>query len=161
MNVASVQKHFRDLAGLLADVSGAKNVVAELSAFAAALEPCRSMSVAKFGEFLRLAEEHQRTGKLDPSVPSRSKSVASKTEPAEAIRRVTILYQTILQPNITSVHIESELALLDGLKKADLLQVANVVGTHDAMKSRKVDDVRTALKKAIRDRRGMFERPDY
>jgi hypothetical protein len=79
----------------------------------------------------------------------------------EVIERVAKLYQEILNPALTPDHIDQELQLLDGLKKADLLKVAERIDVKATVQKMKLDLMRQAIKKAIRDRRGMFHRPTY
>ena len=164
MNVASVQKHFRDLATMLADTTGAKTVVADLTAVADGLAPFRSQPLAEFAAFLRRAEEYQRLGKLEsqPTPRAGRKSATSSVPPQEVIRRVSALNQRVTDPLLTTEVIDAELALIDQLKVTDLHVLAEAIGNLGVVKGLKQKaDKASAIKKYIRDRRGMSKRPDY
>ena len=164
MNVASVQKHFRDLAAMLADTRGATTVVAELSAVADGLAPFRTQSLAEFAAFLRRAEEYQRLGKLEPLPTPRAgrKTTTTAVPPQEVIRRVGALYERVTDPKLTTEVIDAELALVDQLKVADLHTLAEAIGNLGVVKGLKQKaDKASAIKKFIRDRRGMANRPNY
>ena len=81
--------------------------------------------------------------------------------PAEVIDRVGKLYQDILNPTHTPEHIDRELALLDGLITKDLLAAADRLGVKATVQKMKVGPMRDAIKRVVRDRRGMFNRPDF
>ena len=166
MNVASVQRHLRELSALVADAGANRKSVGELAAVADALEPFRDRTVGELADLLRRMAE-PAGGELPESAPARPRGArpASSSGPVvpstEAVQRLSELYKTALSPDLTPERMTEELKLLDGLKKDDLLRVAAVMGTQDALKRRTVPDIRKALEKAIRDRRGMYRRPDY
>jgi hypothetical protein len=80
---------------------------------------------------------------------------------AEVIDRVGRLYQDILNPGHTPEHIDRELALLDGLATKDLLAAADRIGVKALVQKLRVDPMRDAIKRAVRDRRGIHNRPNY
>jgi len=164
MNVASVQKHFRDLATMLADTRGATTVVADLTAVADGFAPFRSQTLAEFAAFLRRADEYHRLGKLEPPAPTRAgrKTATATVPPQDVIRRVTALYQRVTDPQLTTEVIDAELGLVDQLKVAELHTLAEAIGNLGVVKGLKQKaDKASAIKKFIRDRRGMANRPNY
>ena len=68
MDVAVLQKHLSDLAGLLGEAGG-KAVSAGVSACADALGPFAGYPVEKFAAFLKVAEEYHRAGLTPDKLP--------------------------------------------------------------------------------------------
>lgn len=164
VNVAAVEEHFRNLARFIGDAGGNQKVCNELTSIATGLTPFRNYDWAKFAQFLARAEEFDRTGVLPVAAPTtRAKAASKPPKPAaaEVSRKITSLYHNILNPALTTEAIDAQLALLDGLKKkAELLEIANVVGIGEKVKKLKLAELSSAIKQAIRDRRGMFRRPE-
>jgi hypothetical protein len=167
MNVAVVQQHFRDLAKLVEHAGATAKVLNELHLIATSLEPFKEHKLDLFAEFLKKAEEYDRTGVM-PVVATKAKRATTPKAPkvpkpsaAEVIQRIVNLYQTILSPTLTEETIEQELALVDTLKGPDLQSLAGQIDVGEKVKKMKVKDKATAIKQAIRDRRGMFQRADY
>ncbi len=167
MNVAAVQQHFRDLAALVGHAGASAKVVDELTLIATGLEPFRDRPLGLFAEFLRKAEEFDRTGVL-PVVATKARKPAAPKVPkppkpaaADVIQRIVTLYQNILTPTLTAETIDQELALIDALKGPDLQALATQLEVGEKVKKLKVKDKATAMKQVIRDRRGMFERADF
>jgi hypothetical protein len=163
VNVAAVEEHFRNLAKFIGDAGGSQKVCNELTSIATGLSRFCDYDWGKFSEFLARAEEYHRTGVLPVVAPTtRVKAAPKPPKPAaaEVIRKITSLYQNILNPSLTTESIDADLALLKGLKGAELLEVAQVVGVGEKVKKLKVGDMAEAIKQAIRDRRGMYRRPE-
>jgi hypothetical protein len=163
VNVAAVEEHFRNLAKFIGDAGGSQKVCNDLTSIATGLSSFRSYDWGQFSQFLARSEEYHRTGVLPVVAPtSRAKAAPKAPKPAaaEVIRKITSLYQNILNPSLTPEAIDADLALLKGLKGADLLEVAQVVGVAEKVKNLKVADRAAAISQAIRDRRGMFRRPE-
>ena len=167
MNVVVMQQHFRELSALIRSAGAASKLVEEFLAVATALEPFREQSVGAFASFLVRADEFDKTGKVTV-IATKPKRVAApkaaritKPSDAEILTRLSTLYEGILNPNLTDETIEAELLLVDQLKGAGLQTLATTVGIAEKIKKFKVPDKKAALKQAIRDRRGIFQRADY
>jgi hypothetical protein len=168
MNVGVVQQHFRELTNFVQMAGASTKVVEELSLIAGGLEHFKDRPLGLFVEFLKKAEEYDRTGVL-PVVASKPKREPKPKAPpkplkpkaAEIIQRVVTLYQNILTPTLTNESIEQELALVDSLKGTDLQSLATQLDVAEKVKKLKVKEKIAAIKQVVRDRRGMFERADF
>ena len=146
------------------EARGATTAVADLTAVAEGLAPFRTQSLAEFAAFLRRAEEYQRLGKLEPQPKPRAgrKTTTTAVPAQEVIRRVSALYERVTDPQLPKELIDAELALVDQLKVADLHSLSEVIGNFGVVKGLKQKaDKANAIKKYIRDRRGMANRPNY
>lgn len=162
MNVADLQQHLRDLAKLLQSAKAGK-VPDELTAICDGLAPFVGLSLADFADFLRRADAYSR-GELPP-VPlkptkrrgsgGRVKKVAIDVDALAA--EVRALYERATDPTVTTEQIDETLRPLQGLKRAELVTVAEAIG-YQVPKSKKVAEIGGEIRKWIETRRGSFQR---
>ena len=167
MNVAAVQQHFRDLATFLtaAVPKGTKTAAEDLRAVAEAFEPFKDKTLDWLTPFLRQAEEYHRT-KLLPVLPTKAaKPRAVKVpkavgpSPDELIRRVVAVWEGATREDLTTQEVEDTLRLVDQLKGKPLDELAARVNVAGKAKGKNVSQRKEAIKNAIRERRGMSQRP--
>jgi hypothetical protein len=169
MDVAALQKHLSDLAGFVRDAGANATVGNQITAAAEALAPFRGYKIDQFAAFLKIAEEYHRAGVTPDKVPAKrgtggagkGKAPAGPTA-AEVIDRVATFYQTAGDPSVTAAQVEQELTSLGKLKKAEMLQLAARIGVEGLAKAQKSNPaILDVLRKAVRDRKGMRDRPNY
>lgn len=166
MDVAVLHKHLSDLAGTLQKADASQTVVNGIKATAEALAPFAGYRIEQFAAFLKVVDEYRKAGVTPDKVPRATTTRASAprkaaVSPTDAVNRVEKLYHDILNPNVTAETIEQELALLDGLTKPHLLAAAERIGIQGKVAKYKVGDMKAEIKKTVRDRRGVFQRPTY
>lgn len=133
MRVAELQQFIRSLIPPL-QASGAKaDVIKGLEGVAAGIEICSEISVEAFADFLRRAEEYDRTGIIPVSVKPAPKSRAKKAAvPAltidEALAHLRNLQERSIADDVTFAIITAEVKTLEPLKKPDLDTVSREFG---------------------------------
>lgn len=156
MNVAHLQQHLADL-GKLLDASGAgKAVVADLEALSDRLTMFRDLSLRSFADFLAKAEEAVRKG--EALAPPGRKAAAPKAKPPaveiDAVaREVASLYDRAASPDVSDEQVDRSLAALDGLKKPELVVVAERMRI-PLKKSETAANIVKTIRFWITDRRG-------
>jgi hypothetical protein len=158
MNVGDLRQHLADLAQLL-ESAGGKSAAKDLAALSEALAPFAGQSPTEFTRFLALAHEYHSTGKLSapPKPPRAPRATNAKGDPSAVAVAVRALYDRAGDASLPMDQIESGLAGVSGLSKDGLLNVCQAMELA-GMKSRKVDEIRGAIRQKVLDRRAAAQR---
>lgn len=134
MRIANLQQFIRSLIPPF-QASGAKEkTIAEVEEACVALEPFAGLAVGEFADFLRRAEEYDRTGIVPVAAKTATKPRAPRKEAApaytaeEALRDLRDLYERSLGDDVTYQMIADGVKRLDKLKKPDLDSVTAQFG---------------------------------
>jgi hypothetical protein len=133
MRVAELQQFIRSLIPPLQSSGAKASVVDGLEGMAGGLEPFKELAVEPFADFLRRAEEYDRTG-IVPVVakaatkPRAPKAVVAAYTVDEALRDLRSLQDRSIGEDVTYAAIASEVKKLDKLKKPDLDAVTIEIG---------------------------------
>lgn len=160
MTVADLQKHLSDLASFLENAKSAKAITDDLKAITVGLAPFAAHPLKAFADFLKRAEDFDRTGQLPVSgKASRPTKAAAKSVPdVEALARDTlILYQGAADASVTQADIDALLTRLNPLAKAGLVTVAERMGLK-GMSNKTKPKILTEIRSSIEDRKGSFQR---
>jgi hypothetical protein len=165
MKVADLQQHLADL-GRMLEAAGAKPVAADLSAIQAGLTPFRDLPLKGFADFLVRAEAY-RTGGEVPTGASKAggsgkgapgKTSAKPAPDANALaQEVRHLYDRAADPSVTTEQIDALAGRLTALPQKGLVVVAEAIDMK-GMKSKKKDDILSAIRNRIHTRKGASQK---
>jgi hypothetical protein len=154
MNVGDLQKYLHDLSDFV-EGGGGKKVADELRGLAGSLAPFAEKSLKLFGE--HLAKFPEGGGGEARSRPIRTR--VAKPDPAQVANDVRGLYDQVLDPSLTTEHIEERLRPLGALSKDGLKGVAAALQLPLASFSKlKVIEMQEAIRKTVLGRRAMHQR---
>ena len=126
MRVADLQQFIRSLIPPFQASGANAKTVGEIESACAALDPFADRAIGEFADFLRRAEEFDRTGIVPVVAKAATKPRAPKKEatPALTVDAALIdlrdLYERSLGEDVTYQMIEEGVKRLDKLKKPDL-----------------------------------------
>ncbi|MBI2804468.1 MAG: hypothetical protein HYX68_05715 [Planctomycetes bacterium] len=164
MKVAELQQFLSQIVPFARAAGAGDKVAVELDRAVLCLAPFKDKSLAEFNDFLRLADEYVRTGRL-PEKPARvarpRTPKAPKLTVAEAAQKFQALYARATDPTLEYPAIDAEIDTLSGLTIAELKEVAAAVDTTVPSKSRKKDEILAEFKRKIKERKGSYERTQF
>ncbi len=152
MKVSELQRFLGSLAPFVKAAGASEKVATEFDRALQCLEPFKEKTLVEFNDFLRRADEFDRTGKL--TAPARSgngKPRAAKT-PAltvdEAVQIYRDLHARATDPTVTYPEIDAKLKPFDKLTVAQIKEVAAKVDVTVSGKTKKVmlDDLLRRIK---------------
>src|SRR5690242_4701107 len=112
MKVAELQCFLGNIVPFAKAAGASEKVAAELDRALQCLEPFKEKTLAEFNDFLRRADEFDRTGMLQPPAKKASKPRAPKT-PAltvdEAVKIFSELQERATDPALTFADIDAKL----------------------------------------------------
>jgi hypothetical protein len=162
MNVAGLQKFVSGLQDAL-EASGAKTVARDLGRLSAGLEPFTALTLGQFADFLRQADEYQRTGVVTAGKRTKARRVkAASPDPAAvqaAAQQMRELYQRAVEPEVTYGKIDAEVRGLNSrFKKADVIAIAKEMGiTGASTKKAAIEEIH----RKIRERKESYQRTQF
>jgi len=160
MKVSELQQFLSQLIPFVRAAGAAEKVSAELGRAVESLEPFKGKTLAEFNDFLRKADEYDRTGVLSaPKRPVRA-TKAPKLSVDEAAAKFTALYERATDPTLEFATIDAEIDSLSGLTAANLKEVAKKVNITLPSKATK-PQILSELKRRIKERKGSFERTQF
>src|SRR5258707_1272317 len=130
MKVAELQRLLGNFVPLARAAGASAKVSAEFERALQCLEPFKEKALAEFNDFLRHAEELDRTGKLTAPAgsPKPRTARAPKMSVEEAVRSFNELHTRATDPALTYADIDAKLGLFQKLTVPQLRQVATQVG---------------------------------
>jgi rubrerythrin len=138
-----------------------EKVVAEFERMMQSLEPFQNKTLAEFNDFLRRADEFDRTGQLTPpdraTKPKAPKAASLTVDEAVAIFKD--LHQRATDPALTYEDIESGMSRLEKLTIPMLLEIAAKVDVPVPAKPKK--EILGELTRRIKERKASFERTEF
>jgi hypothetical protein len=156
VNVDELQLLLSDLGQLLRN-AGSRKPADALAEFCQRLQPYRDRRLTDLLALLDKAEEVVRTGTPPPRV--RAKKGKADPQAAEMVRsRIVHLYERAREPETTREQIESAFAELEAmdLPVAQLQGLAKSVDIGQKLRSKKA--LVDAMKRAVLERKGAFQR---
>jgi hypothetical protein len=171
VTVGDVQTFLRSLSALLAANQGGKPAT-EFEAFCAGLDPFQTWKVADLAQFLKTAEQYQRTGELPvptgrggraakpratktAKVPLKKKTDVEDVQAAAA--KLRDLYERATDPALSHEQIEAEVAQIHAAFDTEGLKaVAKEFGVSSGLTSK--DAARARILHRITERKGRHER---
>jgi hypothetical protein len=160
MKVSELQQFLSQLVGFVRAAGAAEKVAEELGRAAQSLEPFKHKTLAEFNDFLKKAEEFDRTGVLAaPKKPARAPK-AAKLSVKEAAQKFSSLCDRATDPTLDYATIDTEIDALAGLTAANLKEVARQA--HITLPARATKpQILDELKRRIKERKGSFERTQF
>jgi hypothetical protein len=160
MNVREFQLYLGEMARFF-EAAKATAVAKDFAAIRTGLEPFAEISLAKFAEFLPIAEDYFRRGELPGTVKPKAlpKPRGSKSAPVDVdavVRRVQDLYERAAHPNTEMAEIEATASELQKLKKPDLTRVAQSIDLTQKFKTN--GDLIKGIVKLIKTRKDVVGR---
>jgi hypothetical protein len=161
IRVAEVQQYLSNLVSLLR-TNGSSQLASDLERWCGSLEAFKDMSLGEFADFLRLAEEHLRTGVL-PVKSGKGKGLPKEID-VEKVRIATEvvkgLFERATDPDLQYASIDAEIERLQKeLSKEEALEVAHAIGINAAFKLKK--EALVEIRRRITDRKASFERVQF
>jgi hypothetical protein len=162
MLVANLQQYLRALV-LPLQASGASKQAGGIERASDSLEPFKHLAIEAFADFLRRAEEYDRTGIVPVVAKPPAKSRAKKTTgpvytPEDAIRDVRSLYERSLADEVTFAMIEAEVKAINKLTKKELDKVTAEFGL---AKAKKKPEALAAILRKIIDYKQSHQRTQF
>lgn len=161
MNVAELQLFLSSVAPFARAAGASEKVVSELDRALQCLEPFKDRSLADFNDFLRRADEFDRTGKLTPPprAAAAKRSAAPKMSVDEAVQIFNGLHQRATDPALTYTEIDVKIAPLEKLTVPQLKEVAQKVGVTVTGKTKK--PILADFVRRIKELKASSERTQY
>jgi hypothetical protein len=156
VNVDELQLHLSNLAHLLENAGGAKTAKA-LADFCQRLQPYRDRRVTDVLALLDQAEEIVRTGTPPPRKGRTAKPKADPQALEAAANRIVELYHRAKEPDTTREQIEAAFAELERLEPT-LPKLKELAKRLDITRTLKKADAISAMKQAVLERKGAFQR---
>lgn len=160
MQVKDLQPFLTDL-GRFLENTGGKSVGKEMSRFAEGLAPFRDMSISQLCDFLRSAEEYQRTGVVSTTKKSsRGRKKVDEQKVIEWTQRLSKLREEAISEAVTYAQIEAEVAkMAKSNSKAEMDAIAKELGIPGTFKTKKL--AQAAIHRLIAERKESFQRTQF
>jgi hypothetical protein len=162
MRVAELQSFLGNIAPFAKAAGASEKVAVELDRAVQCLEPFKEKTLAEFNDFLRRADEFDRTGKL---VPTTGKSARARTPKApaltvdEAVRVFNELHERATDPTLSYADIDARLKGLEKLTVPQLKEVAGKLNITMPAKTKKA--MLEELARRIKELKGSHERTQF
>lgn len=128
MQVSDLQLYLSNLATAL-KVGKATSVHNDLVRVAEGLNPFSELSVAQFADFLRKAEEFDRTGMVSAKAKGASSRAAVDVEAVNKFAQETLsLLERVIDASVTYKDISAHVKKIGRLKAGEIKQVAREIG---------------------------------
>jgi hypothetical protein len=161
MKVAELQRFLGSMTPFVRAAGASEKVIGELDRALQCLDPFKEKSLAEFNDFLRRADEYDRTGKLLPP-PTASKARTKKSTGLSVDEAAVIfqdLHQRATDPALTYADIDAKMKDIDKLTIAQLLELAAKVNVPVPTKPKK--EIVGELTRRIKERKASFERTGF
>lgn len=159
MHVSAIQQFLRSLIEPLRASEAKQAILNDLELACAALDPFHARTLKEFADFLKRADEYDRTGVLKPPPTAGGRAPRGPKPPtlsmARALAIVNELYANATAEDLNLDRIQAELKPLDTLKKPELDQLAEQFGVGKQKTKKAALD---AIERKITDRRNSFQR---
>jgi hypothetical protein len=163
MKVVELQRSLGHIVAFTKAAGASEKVAAELDRALQCLDPFKEKTLAEFNEFLRRADEYDRTGKLLP--PARngvSKERAAKAVGLtvdEAVKIFKDLHDRATDPAVTFADIDAKMKDFEKLTIPQLQEVAAKVGVTVPAKPKK--QILEELTRRIKELKVSFQRTQF
>jgi hypothetical protein len=161
MKVAELQHFLANIVPFARAAGASEKVASELDRALQCMDPFKEKTLAEFSEFLRRADEFDRTGKL--TAPASSAKARAAKAPAlsidDAAKIYTDLYARATEPTLTYADIDAKLKPIEKLTMPQLKELAGKVGVTVSAKTKK--QLLDQLMGRIKELKASFERTQY
>jgi hypothetical protein len=138
MKVAEFQKFVGSVVPFAKAAGSSEKAIAELERALQCLEPFKEKSLAEFNDFLRRADEFDRTGKLAAPPPKASRTAKAPKLTVEAAFQIfSDLYARATDPSLTYADIDAKMKSVEGLTVSQLKELAAKVSVSVSGKTKK------------------------
>jgi hypothetical protein len=162
MKVAELQHSLGHIVAFARSAGASDKVTAELDRAVQCFDPFKEKSLVEFSEFLRRADEFDRTGKLEPPARKAAKPRAPKAAALTvdaAAQIFTSLHDRATDPTLTYAHIDDQMKPLEKLTIAQLMDVAAKVNVTVPAKPKK--EIIGELTRRIKELKVSHERTQF
>jgi hypothetical protein len=163
MKVAELQRFLGAVTPFVKAAGASEKVAAELDRTLQCLDPFKEKSLAEFNDFLRRADEFDRTGKLLPPAQKGAARPRAAKAPSltvdEAIQIFNNLHERATDPALTFADIDAKLKTLEKLTMAQLKDVAAKANITAPAKTKK--HVLEEFARRIKELKASHERTQY
>lgn len=162
MKVAELQHSLGHIVAFAKSAGASDKVTAELDRALQCFDPFKEKTLTEFSDFLRRADEFDRTGALQPPARKAAKPRTPKAAAltADAAAQIfTSLHDRATDPTLTYEEIDAALAPLDKLKIPQLLEVAAKVNVTVPSKPKK--EIVRELTSRIKELKASHERTQF
>lgn len=160
MRVAELQQFLSQIVPFARAAGAADKVATELGRTVECLALFKDKTLAEFNDFLRKADEYDRTGKLTAPVKPARAAKAPKVSVEDAAQRFAALYERATDPQLEYATIDAEIDALGSLTATGLKEVARKVNITLPTKATK-PQILSELKRRVKERKGSFERTQF
>jgi hypothetical protein len=162
MKVTDLQQLLRQFATFVRAAGAAEKVSAEIDRTWQSFEPFRDKTLADFNDFLRKADEYERTGVLSSPVKERAArpAKAQKLTVDAAAEKFHSLYENATDTSVEYTTIDSEIDKFKQFTVKDLLLVAEKVKVTLPGKLKK-EQILDELKRRIKGYKASFDRTQF
>jgi hypothetical protein len=162
MKVAELQQMLCQIAAFAKAAGATDKVIMELDRALQCFDPFKEKTLAEFGEFLRRADEFDRTGKLQPPArpPAKPRTARAPALSVDAAAQIfTSLHDRATDPTLTYADIDAALQPLDKLTIPQLRAVAAKVNVTVPAKPKK--EIVGELMRRIKELKASHERTQF
>jgi hypothetical protein len=163
MKVAELQRFLSNIAPFVRAAGASDKVAAELDRALQCLDPFKEKTLAEFNDFLRRADEFDRTGKLVPPASKRGGGTRTPKAPAltvdEAAQIFKSLHDRATDPALTYADIDAKMKALEKLTIPQLLEMAAKVDVPVPAKPKK--GILAELTRCIKELKVSHERTQF
>ena len=147
----ALQHYFRSLSDFNRADQSHGEVRNELIAIEKCLSPFAGRPLKEFAEFLDKARTYDPAAVLKKPAPRTPAAVKVKVDVPGIAATVKHLFDTAKNPGVTIESIDDNLKILDDLKKAQLLIVAQAIHAESGLSNKSAAIILPIIKKAVRD----------
>ena len=163
MKVAELQHSLGHIVAFARAAGASDKLAAELDRAVQCFDPFKEKTLAEFSDFLRRADEFDRTGKL--AAPARTSASKTRTPKAAALtidaaaQIFTTLHDRATDPALSYADIDAQLKPLEKLTILQLLEVAAKVNVTVPSKPKK--EIMGELTRRIKELKASYERTQF
>ena len=163
MKVAELQRFLANIAPFVKAAGASEKVATEFDRALQCLEPFREKSLVEFNDFLRRADEFDRTGKLTPPTRNGGAKTRAPKAPALTVDEAVAIFQGLLNhatdPAMSYAEIDAQLKPLEKLTLAQLKEVTAKLDMPMSSKTKKY--MIEALTRRIKELKASHERTQF
>lgn len=162
MKVAELQRFLAAVTPFVKAAGASQKVASELDCTLQCLDPFKEKSLAEFNDFLRRADEFDRTGKLLPPAKGGARPRPAKAPSLtvdEGIKIFNDLHERATDPGVTYADIDAKLKVLEKLTMVQLKELASKANITAPAKTKK--HILEELARRIKELKASHERTQY
>jgi hypothetical protein len=163
MKVAELQRFLGNFIPFAKAAGASEKVATEFDRTVTCLEPFKEKTLAEFNEFLRRADEYDRTGKLTPPSTARPRAARTPKAPKVSVEEAAQMYRDLharaTDPALTFADIEQAMQPLNQLTVPQLKELARLVEVTVPAKGKK--PMLEELARRVKELKASHERTQF